>query len=350
MVRFADVPDDDVLEFGSTEPGRLYLWFPVGHALRKVRRYLQHAGRSFIATHTGALAVDAPKGYPEDLIVDLVELLSDHEAGDTRSVFKAGYDDLEVDDIRRVRTIAELGQIRESAWLVDMLRCNRLTSLFQPIVRADEPFRVFGHEALVRGIGYDGSTVSPGSLFNAARGCGLLPQLDCAARRSAIRAVARQDDERQLFLNFTPESVRDGVHTLAPTIAAIDSAEILRERVIFEVIEAEQAADVRQLRSVVECVRGAGFRVALDDVSCDERSRRLVHEVRPDFVKLDMGRIRNSGLPRLEEAERVLELAQQLKIETIAEGVESGEELEWNRQHGATYVQGFFIARPAALL
>ncbi|HEY9225599.1 MAG TPA: EAL domain-containing protein, partial [Gemmatimonadaceae bacterium] len=98
----------------------------------------------------------------------------------------------------------------------------------------------------------------------------------------------------------------------------------------------------------VDSVRGAGFRVALDDVGCAEHSRRLVHEVRPDFIKLDMRCVRS--LPdQIGAAEQLMELAQQLKIETIAEGVETSDELRWNRERGATYVQGFFIARPAAL-
>jgi EAL domain-containing protein (putative c-di-GMP-specific phosphodiesterase class I) len=86
----------------------------------------------------------------------------------------------------------------------------------------------------------------------------------------------------------------------------------------------------------------------LDDVGCDERSRRLVHEVRPDFVKLDMGHVRFATAQR-DDAQRLLDLAQHLKIETIAESVETSDELEWNRERGATYVQGYFIARPAAI-
>ena len=350
MVRLADMPEGtDEVQIGSGYPGRLYLWLPVGLALKKVRRYLRRLNSSFLTTTTGALSVDAPKGYPEELLQDLVELLTEDEASDTRCVFKTGVDDLDGDDIRRVRTIGQVRELRESSWLVDMLRANRLTSVFQPIVRADEPSNVLGHEALVRGIGYDGRTISPDSLFGAARGCGLLPELDCAARRSAIRAVAKKDDHRQLFLNFTADSVSEGMHTLAPTIAEIDSAEILRDRVIFEVIEAERTPDLRQLRTVVDCVRGAGFRVALDNVGCYQSSRRLLEEVLPDFVKLDMKRVRATRCSHLGDAESLMDLAQRLKVETIAEGVETRAELAWNRERGATYVQGYFIARPAAL-
>jgi len=96
-------------------------------------------------------------------------------------------------------------------------------------------------------------------------------------------------------------------------------------------------------------VRAEGFRVSLDDIGVEDHSRRLIHAVRPDFVKLDMQRVRRSPLPHLGDAERLLDLAQHLKIETIAEGVETVEELDWNRERGATYVQGYYIARPGEL-
>ena len=329
--------------------GRLFLWFPVGLAARRVCQHLAQAGCSFETTWTGAVSVDAPAGYPDELIAELGDLLSAHESADTRCVFKAGADDLDVEDIARVRTIAELHELRRSSWFVDILRDERLTSVFQPIVLASETSTIFGHEALLRGIGDDGSTLSAGRLLEAARHCGMMPQLDCAARRSAINIVATQQERRPVFVNFTADALRDGARSLGPTIRAMDLADIPRERVIFELVDAERAVDVNQLRLVVDSVRGEGFRVALDDVGVEEQSRRLIHAVRPDYIKVDMQRVRDAFEPVHDEADRLFELANSLKIETIAESVETGEELEWNRQRGATYVQGFYIAKPGEL-
>ena len=50
---------------------------------------------------------DAPHGDPDELIIELGQLLSAHESADTRCVFKAGYDDLDGEDIARVVTIDE---------------------------------------------------------------------------------------------------------------------------------------------------------------------------------------------------------------------------------------------------
>jgi EAL domain-containing protein (putative c-di-GMP-specific phosphodiesterase class I) len=329
--------------------GRLHVWFPVGLAMRRVQQYLRQTERAFVTTPSDALTIEATETDAAELITELAELLTPAESADTRCVFTADVDDLGVEDIARVRTIDELRQARATSWLVDMLRTDRLTSVFQPIVLASQPETVVGHEALMRGIGEDGKTMGAGKLLEAARDCGMLPELDCAARRSAIHIAASQEERRPLFLNFTAEGMRDGSRSLTPTIRAIDSADIPRERVVFEVIEAERAPDVRQLRNILDTVRGEGFRVALDDIGVESHSRRLIHEVRPDFIKLDMERVRQSPLPHLGDAERLLDLAQQLKIETIAEGVETGEELAWNQERGARYVQGYFIGRPGEL-
>jgi EAL domain-containing protein (putative c-di-GMP-specific phosphodiesterase class I) len=338
-------------EIGATSAtaGRLFLWFPVGLAARRVCQHLAQAGCVFETTWTGAVSVDAPNGRPDELIAELGELLSPHESADTRCVFKAGYDDLDVEDIMRVRTIDELHQLRRSSWFADILRDERLTSVFQPIVLASETTKIFGHEAFMRGIADDGATLSAGSLLEAARHCGMMPELDCAARRTAINIVATQQERRPVFVNFTADALRDGARSLAPTIRAMEFADIPRERVIFELVDAERAVDVNQLRLVVDSVRGEGFRVALDDIGVEDSSRRLIHAVRPDYIKVDMQRVRTATEPAREDAERMFSLAQSLKIETIAEGVETAEELEWNRQRGATYVQGFYIARPGEL-
>lgn len=335
--------------FDGTQAGRLFLWFPVGLAARRVCQHLTQGALSFRTTWTGAVVVDARGGYPHELIAELGELLSVHESADTRCVFKIGNDDLDVHDIARVRTLDELRQLRRSSWFVDLLRTERVTSVFQPIVLASDTTSVLGHEALVRGIDGDGQTLSAGRLLDAARDCGLMTELDCAARRSAITIAANHEERRPLFLNFTAETMRDGVRSLAPTIRAMESAAIPRERVVFEVVDAERSIDVNQLRLVVDSVRGAGFRVALDDIGIEEHSRHLIHAVRPDYIKLDMQHVRNGAAPARDDAKRLLDLAQQLKIETIAESVETGEELEWNRERGATYVQGYYIARPAEL-
>lgn len=69
-----------------------------------------------------------------------------------------------------------------------------------------------------------------------------------------------------------------------------------------------------------------------------------MHRLQPDVIKLDRELIRGvDGDPyKAVIAQKVLELG----IVTLAEGIETAEELQWVRDHGVDLVQGFFIARP----
>jgi len=65
-------------------------------------------------------------------------------------------------------------------------------------------------------------------------------------------------------------------------------------------------------------------------------------------MKLDMELIRNihEDAYKASITQKLLEIAQKVNILTVAEGIETPEELRWVRTHGVDYVQGYLIARP----
>ena len=89
--------------------------------------------------------------------------------------------------------------------------------------------------------------------------------------------------------------------------------------------------------------------MALDDIGAGYSSLNLLHQLRPDFIKLDIALIRDVDRDPYKAlvAQKILEIAQRLGIETIAEGVEREEEFAWVKSTGATYAQGYLFGRPA---
>jgi len=89
--------------------------------------------------------------------------------------------------------------------------------------------------------------------------------------------------------------------------------------------------------------------VALDDLGSGYGSLNLLTRLRPDYVKLDAGLVRNvdSDPYKSQVAARVLDLARDLGIASIVECVETVHEFNWVRSHGANFVQGYYIAKPA---
>jgi EAL domain-containing protein (putative c-di-GMP-specific phosphodiesterase class I) len=331
-------------------PGTLHLWLPVGHSRAKVAGYLRDAGRPFEHGGDGGLVIALGEQRAADVLLPMAGLLSRVETEDARCLFKPGTEPLATTDIPHVQSLRQFMQLSQSSWLLDMLRDERLTSHFQPIVDVADPTRAFGHEVLLRGIADDGSIVSPGRLFDVARECGMLFQLDLAARRAAIRAAIARSVTGNLFINFSPTAIYDPSHCLLSTISAIDEEGIAHDRVVFEVIEADRTIDVFHLRGILNYYRSAGFRVALDDIGSGYSSLNLLHQLRPDYIKLDIELIRGVDRDPYKAlvAEKILEIAQRLGIETIAEGVERDEEYAWVKGRGANYAQGYFFGRPAA--
>ena len=331
-------------------PGTLHLWFSVAHSRGKIVAYLKDAGRNHLVAEGGRLEIPLDAHRTNDILLPLAGLLSQVEREDARCLFKDGGGELTAADLPNVQSLRQFLQLSQSAWLVEMLRDNRVTSYFQPIVTLGGTREVLGHEMLLRGVSADGSIVSPGRLFDVARECGMLFHLDLAARRSAIRSAIAKGAGGKIFINFTPTSIYDPAHCLVSTVSAIDEVGITHDRVVFEVIETDKTVDVFHLRGILDYYRSAGFEVALDDIGSGYSSLNMLHQLRPDYLKLDIELIRGVDRDPYKAliAEKILEIATRLNIRTIAEGVERPEELEWVRARGATYAQGYLIARPAA--
>jgi EAL domain-containing protein (putative c-di-GMP-specific phosphodiesterase class I) len=294
------------------------------------------------------MAITLRAGRLEEVIFAMKDCLSESERRDTRALILAEGEQPTLADLMGTRSVASLMASVQERWLVEMIRDQRLTTHFQPIVRVGDPGEVYAYECLLRGKMEDGSLVSPDRIYGAARESELLFQLDRAARLTSIREAVAHGIRERLFINFNPSSIYDPTFCLRSTITAINRAGINPDRIVFEVVESDRVdAD---LLSIMATYRKAGFRVALDDLGAGYGSLNLLSSLRPDIVKLDMRLVRDVDRDRYKAGitSKLLEMARKLEIAIVAEGIETAEEFEWFRDHGADFVQGYFIARPAS--
>ncbi len=336
------IPDD----------GQLYLWFPLGHTLGKALNGLQGAGIAHERLDDRqSIMVPLAAGQLAPLLTRLEAALSRQELHDTQSLFTAEPGLPHLSAFPRVTPLKRFIGMVQSGWLHDLLEEERVISHFQPIVHAAEPTRVFAHEALLRGLDPVGELIPPGRLFDAARDAGFLFQLDLLARRTAIYDAARNDLTGCLFINFNPTAIYDPTFCLRTTVAAIDATGFSRDQIVFEVTESDRAQDAGHLQRILTFYRSAGFRIALDDFGSGYSSLNLLHQLRPDFLKLDIELIRGVHADPYKAliARKILETARELGLQTIAEGIETPEELSWVQAHGADFVQGYLLGRPASV-
>jgi len=235
-------------------------------------------------------------------------------------------------------------------WLLDLIAAERVTTLFQPIFHLAEPSQVFAHECLLRGIDPDGTQISPEEIFKTAMRADLVFPLDRLARTTHVANAAAKSLPGHIFINFTPAAVYDPTFCLRTTVAAVDRAGLDHGRIVFEVIETERITDPVHLASVLSHYRNEGFKVALDDLGGGYSTLGLLPSLQPDFVKLDRSLVDGVHENPIQAMviQRLVQLAHDLGIKVIAEGVEIAEDLAWLQSCGADYVQGFLLARPAA--
>jgi EAL domain-containing protein (putative c-di-GMP-specific phosphodiesterase class I) len=331
-----------------TGPGTLHLRFPLTHSRAKLLNYLR-AHEWQWSEERELLSVHVPGTDLTQLVAPLSEVLSSTEQADVRAIFQREGQVFQLQDFFDVESLLNFICRAQGGWLLDLMKQDRLSSVFQPIIACQEDNRIFAYECLLRGIDGD-QLIAPKRILDVARGAGLLFQLDRAARLTAIREAAKFNIDSHIFINFTPTSIYDPINCLRSTVRAADEAGFKREQIIFEVIESEQINDVGHLNNILNFYRSCGFRVALDDLGSGYSSLNLLSQLKPDFIKLDRELIRDVPHDNFKAmlARKILEAAQELGVLTLAEGVETAEEWEWLVAHGTHYIQGYYVARPAS--
>ena len=118
----------------------------------------------------------------------------------------------------------------------------------------------------------------------------------------------------------------------------------------FEITESAYMNDQKRLIGRVNGIRNLGYAIAMDDFGSGYSSLNTLKDVPIDILKLDMGFLRES-----ENTERggtiinsVVRMAQDLKLMTIAEGVETQNQADFLCSIGCDVLQGFLYSRPVS--
>jgi EAL domain-containing protein (putative c-di-GMP-specific phosphodiesterase class I) len=240
-----------------------------------------------------------------------------------------------------------LGQVQQS-WLDQVLSRDGIVIHLQPLIQFP-PGRLHGYECLMRGLDADGSLISPVRMFDAARKLDRLPLLDGMCRAAAFRAAARIHARKlTFFINFMPSAVNHPSRFLTQTMQDLEAAGLQPSQVTFEVVETDRIQGQRDLLAILRYLRKAGFKIALDDVGAGYASLLSLSQLRPDYIKLDGELVRRAAGSAL-EAKLVADLAETARqngIITIAEGIETPDQLHLVQQCRIPITQGYFHARP----
>jgi diguanylate cyclase (GGDEF)-like protein/PAS domain S-box-containing protein len=235
------------------------------------------------------------------------------------------------------------------------LRDSAFELHYQP--QADNNGRITGAEALIRWPRDDGETRDPVDFIPVAEESGLIIPLgdwvlDTACRQ--LRAWSRENRLPQGFrlaVNVSAYQFRQA-DFVARVERSVEQAGINPRLLKLEMTESVMLEQPEEAALKMQALKNLGIEISIDDFGTGYSSLSYLRTYPIDQLKIDQTFVRNITIRPSDAAiaETIIDMAQHLGLQLIAEGVETASELRWLELKGCTVFQGFYFSEavPAA--
>jgi len=236
-------------------------------------------------------------------------------------------------------------QIREG------LENNQFVPFFQPQVEGRSG-KVVGFEALARWCHPTRGVLLPHQFLSAASDAGLLERLDRDLMTLILGEVAGWKSAGmtipQVSMNLTATRLIE-VDLVDTMLAAVNAVQIAPQDIGLEILESAMIENTsRQIIDNIQNLSAAGFKVELDDFGTGHASISNLRNFKVDRIKIDRSFVKDvhlfSELSKITSA--MIGLAHSLRVDALAEGVETPEERLVLNALGVDHIQGYGVARP----
>jgi diguanylate cyclase (GGDEF)-like protein len=259
------------------------------------------------------------------------------------------YTDNDSSMARRYADTMTLGRLH------DALQNDRLTLYAHKIAPLKPPGGRVGYELLLRAIDDTDTGHAPAWLFSAAQRYQMEPAVDQWVIEHAIEEAsgfraALADARVSLSINVSSNSLVDS-ELFERVRSWIRRSRLAPELLIFEITETAAVASVPAALACIDALRTMGCRFALDDFGAGVNSLKVLKTFAPDRVKIDGGFVVDMLTNEQSAAtiRAIVTLAQDLRIETVAEYAETPQLIARLREVGVDYVQGDGVEKPRPL-
>jgi EAL domain-containing protein (putative c-di-GMP-specific phosphodiesterase class I) len=226
---------------------------------------------------------------------------------------------------------------------------NEFVLHYQPIVSL-KTGRIVRVEALIRWQ-HEGRLVLPGEFIPAAEDSGLIrPIGDWALREGCRQAALWNKEAIDPVIVCVNISGKQFTHPtfLDEVMSAIADSGVQPQHLEFEITEGVAMEDAEKTRYTLGQLRAIGVHLALDDFGTGYSSLSYLRRFAVNTLKIDRSFV--ADLPTNREnlaiVQTIIELARILGLETVAEGIETPEQLTVLQQAGCAMAQGYLLVRP----
>ncbi len=235
------------------------------------------------------------------------------------------------------------------AQLTDALAAGEFVPYYQPIVDIRSG-QLRGAEVLVRWRKPDGSLVLPGAFIPLAESSGLINDLTLDLMRrvcvEAGEAIGRRPALKISF-NFAGKLFAD--EAIVKDVRKIFlNSPVKLTQVVLEVTERDPIENLTQARQIIAALQGLGIRIAIDDVGTGHSGLSYMLKLGVDIIKIDKMFVDAIGTDRNSTTivETLVDLAHNMRMDVVAEGVENFEQVMHLREVGIRSAQGYVFAPP----
>lgn len=236
------------------------------------------------------------------------------------------------------------------AEILEALKRREMKVYYQPQFDALTS-KIVGAEALVRWQRPDGTIIMPGAFIPELEKTDAILELDWYMYKAVCDFLKRKKEKKihrvPISINFSRKHA-DEEQFIEKLCGIADEYGIEHKLLVVEVTESAFVKQPEKIAELMDKVKRQGFLIAVDDFGSGLSSLSFVKDISADILKIDRSLL--SGNCENEKERIVLEsiflFAHRLKLTTVAEGVETKEQLSFLRTCDCKEIQGFLFARP----
>ncbi|GHU37308.1 hypothetical protein AGMMS50256_35090 [Betaproteobacteria bacterium] len=232
------------------------------------------------------------------------------------------------------------------------VRHKELILHFQPIV--DLPARrMAGVEALIRWEHPQLGLIPPDVFVPLAEETGAIVDIGLWLLEVVVQQLAewkKQGIDRYISINISARQIPDGL----PPITLIEMCSrygVDPANLAIEITESVFMGDSNAVKVWLDTVHESGFRIYLDDFGTGYSSLSYIKRFPMDVLKVDKSFVRDMNENNSDRTlvEAIINMARSLKLDVVAEGVESQRQLDLLKEADCRYIQGYYFSRPVTV-
>jgi sensor c-di-GMP phosphodiesterase-like protein len=229
------------------------------------------------------------------------------------------------------------------------LKAGEFVPYYQPVVDLVSG-KLRGAEVLIRWRKPDGTIVSPAVFIPLAESSGIILDMTRALMRRVCLEIGPAFSERpHLKISFNLAARHFEDETIVRDVRDIFVRGSVRlSQLVLELTERQPIENLTETRRLIATLQGMGVRMAIDDVGTGHSGLSYILKLGVDIIKIDKMFIDAIGIERSSTTiiETLIDLAHNMRMDIIAEGVENFEQVVYLRDRGIRAAQGFVFAPP----